>query len=75
MKTAFLIILLIHGFIHILGFVKSYHLAEVPQLSLEIPKSLGNLWLICAILLLAVMILMIFDKPWWHFFAIAAVFV
>jgi len=73
MKTAFLIILLIHGFIHVLGFVKSYHLAEVPQLSLDIPRSLGNLWLICAILFLAVIILMIFGKPWWPFFAIAAV--
>jgi hypothetical protein len=73
MKTAFLIILLIHGFIHILGFVKSYHLAEVPQISLEIPRSLGNVWLFCAILFLTVLILMVFDKPWWPFFAIAAV--
>ncbi|HZJ35314.1 MAG TPA: DUF6544 family protein [Gillisia sp.] len=73
MKTAFLIILFLHGIIHILGFVKSYHLAEVPQLSFEIPKSLGNLWLFCFILFLAVFILMIFNKPWWPFFAIAAV--
>ena len=73
MKTAFLITLLLHGIIHILGFVKSYHLAEVPQLSLNIPKSLGNLWLFCSILFLAVFILMIFNKAWWPFFAIAAV--
>ena len=73
MKTAFLIILFLHGIIHFLGFVKSYHLAEVPQLSLDIPRSLGNLWLFCSILFLAVFILMIFDKPWWPFFAIAAV--
>ncbi|MCJ7757943.1 MAG: hypothetical protein MUP24_07315, partial [Gillisia sp.] len=73
MKTAFLIILFLHGIIHILGFVKSYHLAEVPQLSLDIPKSLGNIWLFCSILLLAIFILMIFNKPWWPFFAIAAV--
>jgi hypothetical protein len=73
MKTAFHIILLIHGLIHILGFVKSYHLADVPQLSLDIPKSLGNLWLICTILFLAVLILMIYNNPWWPFFAIAAV--
>jgi hypothetical protein len=73
MKTAFLITLILHGIIHILGFVKSYHLAEVSQLSLNIPKSLGNLWLFCSILFLAVFILMIFKKPWWPFFAIAAV--
>jgi hypothetical protein len=34
---------------------------------------MGNLWLICAILFLTVLILMIFNKPWWPFFAIAAV--
>jgi hypothetical protein len=73
MKTAFLIILLLHGIIHLLGFVKSYHLAEVPQLSSEIPKSLGNLWLFCALLFLAVFIMLIFNKAWWPFFAIAAV--
>lgn len=73
MKTAFLIILFLHGIIHILGFAKSYHLAEVPQLSSEIPKSLGNLWLFCSILFLAVFILVILNKPWWPFFAIAAV--
>ena len=73
MKTAFLITLLLHGIIHMLGFVKSYHLAEVPQLPLNIPKSLGNLWLFSSILLLAVFILMIFNKTWWPFFAIAAV--
>lgn len=73
MKTAFLIILFLHGIIHLLGFVKSYHLAEVPQLSSEIPKSLGNLWLFCALLFLAVFIMVIFNKAWWPFFAIAAV--
>jgi len=73
MKTGFLILLLLHGIIHLLGFVKSYHLAEIPQLSLEIPRSLGNLWLFCAFLFLIVLILMVLNKPFWPLFAIAAV--
>lgn len=73
MKTAFLIILFLHGIIHILGFVKAYGFTEVSQLSREIPKSLGSLWLLCAILFFAVFILVLFNRSWWPFFAIAAV--
>lgn len=73
MRTAFLLILFLHGIFHILGFLKSYHLAEGLQPFPDIPKSLGNLWLFCSILFLAVFILMIFNKAWWAFFAIAAV--
>lgn len=73
MKTAFLIIVFLHGIIHILGFVKAFRLAEVAQLSRHIPKSLGILWLLCAILFLAVFVLMIFNRSWWPFFSIAAV--
>lgn len=73
MRTAFLIILFLHGIIHVLGFVKAFHLTEVAQLSRAIPKSLGILWLLCTILFLAVFVLMIFNRSWWPFFAIAAV--
>lgn len=73
MKTAFLIILFLHGIIHILGFIKAYGFTEVSQLSREIPKSLGSLWLLCAILFFAVFILVIFNRSWWPFFAISAV--
>lgn len=73
MKTAFLILLFLHGIIHSIGFVKAFHLAEVAALSRAIPKSLGILWLLCTILFLAVFVLMILNRSWWPFFAIAAV--
>ncbi len=73
MKTAFLIIVFLHGIIHVLGFVKAFHLAEVAQLSRAIPKSLGILWLLCTILFLVVVALIIFNRSWWPFFAFAAV--
>ncbi|MFO8146307.1 MAG: DUF6544 family protein [Gillisia sp.] len=73
MKTAFLILVFLHGIIHILGFLKAFRLAEVAQLSRTIPKSLGILWLLCTILFLTVFLLMIFNRSWWPFFAVAAV--
>ncbi|MFO7719058.1 MAG: DUF6544 family protein [Gillisia sp.] len=73
MKTAFLILLFLHGIIHVLGFLKAFHLAEIAQLYRPIPKALGILWLLCTILFLAVFLLLIYNRSWWPFFAIAAV--
>ena len=73
MKTAFLILLFLHGIIHSLGFVKAFQLAEITPLSRAVPKSLGVLWLLCTILFLAVLLLMILERSWWPFLAIAAV--
>ena len=73
MKTAFLILLFLHGIIHVLGFVKAFRLAEVAQLSRPVPRPLGILWLLCTIMFLVVFALVIFNRSWWPFFSIAAV--
>ena len=52
MKIAFLIIVLLHGLIHFLGFVKGFELKEVKELTLPISKPLGVVWLAAAILFL-----------------------
>lgn len=52
MKVAFLVIVLLHGLIHLLGFVKGFELKEVKELTLPISKPLGALWLATAILFL-----------------------
>ena len=50
MKTAFLIIVLFHGLIHLLGFVKGFGLKEVKELTLPVSKPMGFIWLSAAIL-------------------------
>lgn len=75
MKTVLMIILFVHAIIHFIGFIKAFELAEVSQLSLEIPKSLGILWLMAGILFLQVIILFNLGKIWWPFFGIAAVII
>ncbi len=53
MNLAFLIIVLLHGLIHLLGFIKGFELKEVKELTLPISKPLGVVWLIATILFLA----------------------
>ncbi|SMG09052.1 hypothetical protein SAMN05661096_00183 [Marivirga sericea] len=52
MRIAFLIIVFIHGLLHILGFLKGVGIYEVKELSLPISKLLAILWLLASFLLL-----------------------
>ena len=51
MKIAFLVIVLLHGLIHLLGFVKGFQLREVKELTLSISKPWGVVWLTATILI------------------------
>ena len=46
-------IILMHGLIHLMGFVKAFKLAEIQGLSLPISKTSGLFWLLTAILFMA----------------------
>lgn len=50
MRIAFLIIVLLHGLLHLLGFVKGFGLKEVKNLTMPISKPMGLLWLAATIL-------------------------
>ena len=52
MKIAFIILVIIHGLIHTLGFLKGLGLKDVKELTLPISKPMGMLWLIVAVLML-----------------------
>ncbi|MET0385898.1 MAG: DUF6544 family protein [Polyangiales bacterium] len=47
------ILLLVHGAIHGLGFVKAFSLAAIPQLTQPISRPAGVLWLIAGLLVIA----------------------
>lgn len=59
MRIAFLIIVAIHGLIHLLGFIKAFEIRAVKELTLPISKPLGLLWLAAAILFLLYGVLLI----------------
>lgn len=52
MRTLFLIIVFVHGLIHLLGFVKAFNLKDITALTLPISKPLGIVWLIVTVFFL-----------------------
>lgn len=73
MKTLLLIILILHGGLHLVGFYRAYVKADVVNLSRYISKPFGALWMLSGILFLFVAVLILMNLTWWPYFAIAAV--
>ena len=71
LRFVFIAILLLHGLIHLLGFVKGFKLAEVSQLMMPISKARGILWMLSFLLLLTAAALFAGRNNWWWVFGIA----
>ncbi|WP_347925605.1 DUF6544 family protein [Pontimicrobium sp. SW4] len=75
MKIIFALIVIIHALIHLLGFVKAFQLAEITQLTQNISKPIGMLWLFATIAFLISITLVLLKKDWWFFVALIAVII
>lgn len=73
MKFIIGFLLLIHGLIHLIGFIKAFQIAEISQFSQSIPKPMGIFWLFASILFLLVFFLFLIKMEYWGFIAIIAV--
>ena len=73
MKWIFFFVVIIHALIHLMGFLKAFQLAEINQLTQNISKPMGRLWLIALILFLAAAIQFISNHDLWWITALAAV--
>ena len=67
------IILFAHGFIHIIGFAKAFNYANVTQLTKEISKPNGMLWLLTATLFTVAGVLCLLKKESWVYLAFIAI--
>jgi hypothetical protein len=65
MKTLFLLGLAGHGLIHLMGVVKAFRLADLPQLTRPISGSVGVLWLAAAVLFVASACSLLAWPRWW----------
>jgi hypothetical protein len=66
MKIFLIFLLSIHGLIHAMGFVKAFHLAELPGLSLPVSKTAGTFWLLASVLFVVTLcLLLIHEEAWW----------
>lgn len=73
MKAVFLIFILIHGLIHLLGFTKAFQLADVSQLTQPVSKPAGILWLLTAVLLWVSFCFLLLNNHSWWIVAVTAV--
>ncbi|MCC8361098.1 DUF6544 family protein [Salinimicrobium sediminilitoris] len=59
MRIAFLVLIILHGLIHFLGFLKGFGIADIKELSLTISKPVGLIWLATGLLFL------VYGISWW----------
>lgn len=75
MKYLLLVIVAVHGLIHLMGFAKAFGLATFDQLSVPISQPLGLLWLAATLLFLLSAVLLLAAPDWWWAPALGAVLI
>jgi hypothetical protein len=73
-RTVFIVVVIVHGLIHLLGFAKAFGYAELPQLTQPIPRGLGLIWLAASLVVVASAAgLLLWPRGWWLLGALALV--
>lgn len=65
MRMVFVIFMLLHSAIHLLGFLKAFDLIELKAMNYNISKSIGMLWLISFILFFVCILLFLTGSNYW----------
>jgi len=66
MRTFFIILILLHGTIHLFGFIKAFEIAEISELTLPISRIWGVLWLVVALIFITSgTLLYLNSEHWW----------
>lgn len=73
MRTILILLIAIHGLIHLFGFLKAFGFSEFDGLQLPLSKTQGLLWLISCILFALTLILLIFNSNHWSHLAFLAI--
>lgn len=73
MRIVLIILLLIHGLMHLMGFVKSISPAKSINLTKPVTRTIGLFWLIATVLFILTAILILYGTTFWWLGAIAAV--
>jgi len=73
MKYLFAFLVALHGLIHLMGFAKAFDLAQLNQLTKEISKPVGIVWLITTLIFLVAGTSFVLKKDLWWVVAIVGV--
>ncbi len=65
MQIAFIVLIGLHGIIHLFGFLQAFQLATFNEISQPISKSSGVFWLLICALFATTIILMLGDSDYW----------
>lgn len=65
------LLMLAHGLIHLLGFIKAFGISQINQLPREISKPVGTIWLVTALLMIIASATIVFKKEGWWGIALA----
>lgn len=75
MRIFILILFIVHGLIHLLGFVKAFDLAQIDQLTGYISRFAGLFWLLATLLFLAASVQYLIESHSWWITGAAAVLI
>ena len=75
MKILLLLIISIHGFIHLFGFAKAFNLSKIETLALPISKPLGVLWGFSFLLFALTALLYSLNSSRWWLIAFISIFI
>lgn len=75
MRIAFSLLISAHALIHVMGFLKAFGFASLPQLAIPISRPMGVLWLAAAVLLLTAVALMAAAPRWFWLLGLAGLVV
>ncbi len=73
LKILFSFVIIIHGLIHLLGFFKAFEIGSITELSSEISRSTGIIWLIASLLFVITGLAYIFNHNSWIYLGFIAV--
>jgi len=73
MRIALIILIGIHGIIHLFGFLKAFGISEFTAISQPISKTFGLVWLLTFLLFALAIVLLIFQSNYWWLIEFLAV--
>ena len=73
MRIVLVLLMSLHGLIHLLGFAKAFQFGEMAQFTKEISRPMGILWFLAALLFIVTAVGFFLRKDWWPLLGIVVV--
>lgn len=73
LRLLFTLLIIIHGSIHLMGFLKAFGYAQITQLAKEISRPVGMIWLLASVIVISSALLYIFNNNNWWMIALTGI--